>query len=87
MINQINYFHRHLDEFAEFVDQEHFFDTVGIQYDGVTTVLELYRASQIRICEEGILEQIHAWTSTFLKQQLLNESILNKRLEKQVIYS
>ncbi|KAL7159562.1 hypothetical protein ABFS83_01G035600 [Erythranthe nasuta] len=75
------------DEFAEFVDQEHFFDTVGIQYGcGVSTVLELYRASQARICDEAILDKIHDWTSAFLKQQLLNQSILDKRLRKQVEY-
>ncbi|KAL8063591.1 hypothetical protein ABFX02_01G036200 [Erythranthe guttata] len=75
------------DEFAEFVDQEHFFDTVSIQYGcGVSTVLELYRASQARICDEGVLNKIHAWTSQFLKQQLLNQTILDKRLQKQVDY-
>ncbi|KAL8063580.1 hypothetical protein ABFS82_01G035500 [Erythranthe guttata] len=74
------------DEFAEFVDQEHFFDTVSIQYSGASTVLELYRASQARIFGEDILEKIHAWTSQFLKQQLLNQTILNKRLQKQVDY-
>ncbi|XP_020549885.1 cis-abienol synthase, chloroplastic-like [Sesamum indicum] len=69
----------------EFIDREHFFNTVGRQYSGVTTVLELYRASQMRIYkEEAILEKIHAWTSAFLKQQLLSGSILDKGLHKQV---
>ncbi|KAG8375407.1 hypothetical protein BUALT_Bualt10G0096900 [Buddleja alternifolia] len=35
------------DELAEFVDQEHFFHKVSIQYTGVTTVLELFRASRV----------------------------------------
>ncbi|KAL0323969.1 UNVERIFIED_CONTAM: Cis-abienol synthase, chloroplastic [Sesamum calycinum] len=75
------------DELAEFIDREHFFNMVGIQYSGVTTVLELFRASQMRIYkEEAILEKIHAWTSDFLKQQLLSGSILDKRLHKQVGY-
>ncbi|KAL0312161.1 UNVERIFIED_CONTAM: Cis-abienol synthase, chloroplastic [Sesamum radiatum] len=75
------------DELAEFIDREHFFNTVGIQYSGVTTVLELFRASQMRIYkEEAILEKIHAWTSAFLKQQLLSGSILDKRLHKKVGY-
>ncbi|EYU22004.1 hypothetical protein MIMGU_mgv1a018573mg [Erythranthe guttata] len=74
------------DELTEYVDEEHFVNTVSMQYDGVTTVLELYRASQARICDESILDKIHDWTSAFLKQQLLNQSILDKRLRKQVEY-
>nr|QEY10196.1 diterpene synthase class I [Scutellaria barbata]UNZ11785.1 diterpene synthase class I [Scutellaria barbata] len=75
------------DELAEFVDQEHFFSTVNMQYSGVTTVLELYRASQIRIYEdESTLDKIHAWTKGFLTHQLLNQAILDKQLQKQVEY-
>nr|WJZ49125.1 hypothetical protein [Scutellaria barbata] len=75
------------DELAEFVDQEHFFSTVSMQYSGVTTVLELYRASRIRIYkDESTLEKIHAWTEAFLKHQLVNQSILDKQLQKQVEY-
>lgn len=85
MKSLVNSFHHDLDELAEYVDQEHFFNKVSIQYSGVTTVLELYRASQLRICEEGILDKIHAWTSAFLRQQLLNQSIQSKRLREQVI--
>lgn len=82
---QVNYFHHDLDDLAEYVDQEHFFNTVSIQHSGVSTVLELYRASQVRICGEGILEKIHSWTSAFLRKQLLNHSIQSKRLREQVI--
>ncbi|KAL7159544.1 hypothetical protein ABFS83_01G034800 [Erythranthe nasuta] len=75
------------DELAEYVDEENFLNTVSIQYDVVTTVLELYRASQARVCEEGnILDRIDAWTSAFLKQQLLNQTIPDERLRKQVDY-
>ncbi|KAK4388989.1 Cis-abienol synthase, chloroplastic [Sesamum angolense] len=75
------------DELAAFVDQERFFDTVSPQMGGVATVLELYRASQVQISEEeSSLERIHAWTSKFLKQQLLNKTIPNKQLQKQVNY-
>nr|UNZ93471.1 diterpene synthase class I [Scutellaria baicalensis] len=75
------------DELAEFVDQEHFFNIVHMHYSGVTTVLELYRASQIKIYEdEIILDKIHAWTKAFLKHQLINQSILDKQLQKQVEY-
>ncbi|KAK4435738.1 Cis-abienol synthase, chloroplastic [Sesamum alatum] len=75
------------DELAAYVDQEHFFETVSLQMSGVDTVLELYRASQARLHEdETTLEKLHAWTSTFLKQQLLSKTILDKRLQKQVEY-
>ncbi|KAL0401011.1 UNVERIFIED_CONTAM: Cis-abienol synthase, chloroplastic [Sesamum latifolium] len=73
------------DDLAAFVDQEHFFGSVSSQFTGVTTILELYRASQLRMHkEEPVLEEIHSWTGTFLRQQLLNQTILDKRLQKQV---
>ncbi|KAK6158723.1 hypothetical protein DH2020_006037 [Rehmannia glutinosa] len=74
------------DELEDYMNRERFFNTISIQYSGITTVLELYRASQVRMYGESILEKIHAWTSGFLKQQLLNQSILDKRLQKQVEY-
>ncbi|PIN17551.1 cis-abienol synthase [Handroanthus impetiginosus] len=73
------------DELAPYADREHFFDTVSLDMSGVTAVLELYRASQVRIHEEeSTLEKVHTWTSTFLNQQLQNKSILDKKLQKQV---
>ncbi|KAI3468362.1 hypothetical protein Pfo_025025 [Paulownia fortunei] len=72
------------DELAPYAEQEH---VVSLQMTGVTTVLELYRASQVRIYEEeSTLEKLHAWTTTFLKQQLLSKTILDKQLQKQVDY-
>ncbi|KAL2544639.1 Ent-kaur-16-ene synthase [Forsythia ovata] len=76
------------DKLAAYTEQEHFFNTVSVQFTGVPTILELYRASQVTIHEdESVLDQIHAWTSTFLKQQLQNRTIVDKRLSKQVEYS
>ncbi|XP_011076531.1 beta-phellandrene synthase (neryl-diphosphate-cyclizing), chloroplastic-like [Sesamum indicum] len=73
------------DELAAFVDQEHFFSSVSAQFTGVTTILELYKASQLQMHEdEAVLEKIHSWTGKYLKQQLLNQTILDKRLQKQV---
>ncbi|KAK6158722.1 hypothetical protein DH2020_006036 [Rehmannia glutinosa] len=72
------------DELEDYMNRERFFNTISIQYSGITTVLELYRASHVRMYGESILEKIHAWTSGFLKQQLLNQSILDKRLQKQI---
>ncbi|KAK4486231.1 hypothetical protein RD792_008901 [Penstemon davidsonii] len=78
------------DELGEsVVDQEKFFETVSMQMNGVNTVLELYRASQFRFPkeEEGTtLGKINVWTSTFLKQQLQEKTILDKQLQKQVEY-
>lgn len=73
------------DELAEFVDEERFFNGVSMQEGSDGSVLELYRASHARINEEEqILEKIYAWTKPFLKQRLLNRSIHDGRLEKQV---
>nr|UXG91345.1 (+)-kaurene synthase [Callicarpa americana] len=73
------------DELAPYVDQQYFFDTVSLQMTGVATVLELYKASHIRLYEEeSTLEKLHAWTSKFLKQQLLSKTILDKQLQKKV---
>nr|UXG91344.1 miltiradiene synthase [Callicarpa americana] len=69
------------DELAPYADQEN----VSPQVSDVTTVLELYRASQVRIYEEeSTLKKLHDWTSTFLKQQLLSETIPDKQLHKLV---
>nr|A0A2K9RFZ9.1 RecName: Full=Class I diterpene synthase TPS6, chloroplastic; AltName: Full=Labd-13(16),14-diene-9-ol synthase; AltName: Full=Syn-isopimara-7,15-diene synthase; AltName: Full=Terpene synthase 6; Short=VacTPS6 [Vitex agnus-castus]AUT77125.1 class I diterpene synthase [Vitex agnus-castus] len=71
------------DELAPYADQVH----VNPQISDVTTVVELYRASQVRIYEEdSILEKLHAWTSTFLKQQLQSKTISDKKLHEQVEY-
>lgn len=70
------------------MDEESFISSVSMQHGGADTVLELYRASQIRMNEEEtILEKINGWTKPFLKKQLLNRSIQDKRLEKQVLRS
>ncbi|KAL3818443.1 hypothetical protein ACJIZ3_004348 [Penstemon smallii] len=78
------------DELGESVfDQEQFFETVSMQMNGVNAVLELYRASQFRFPEEDegtTLGKINVWTSTFLKQQLLEQTIVDKQLQKQVEY-
>nr|A0A2K9RFZ2.1 RecName: Full=Class I diterpene synthase 2, chloroplastic; Short=VacTPS2; AltName: Full=(13S)-vitexifolin A synthase; AltName: Full=9,13-epoxylabda-14-ene synthase; AltName: Full=Viteagnusin D synthase; Flags: Precursor [Vitex agnus-castus]AUT77121.1 class I diterpene synthase [Vitex agnus-castus] len=71
------------DELAPYADQAH----VNLQISDVTAVIELYRASQERIYEEeSTLEKLHAWTSTYLKQQLVSGTISDKKLHKQVEY-
>nr|QEV81855.1 terpene synthase 16 [Prunella vulgaris]QEY10195.1 kaurene synthase 1 [Scutellaria barbata]WJZ49123.1 miltiradiene [Scutellaria barbata] len=69
------------DEMIPYAEEEH----VSLQKSDVSTVLELYRASQARIDEEdSTLEKLYIWTSNFLKQQLLTETIPDQKLHKQV---
>ncbi|KAK2992548.1 hypothetical protein RJ640_001861 [Escallonia rubra] len=76
------------DALAEFIDEEHFFSTVGMQYTNTSTILELYKASQVRIFQrEPILEKIHGWTRNFLKSELLNRAIYDERLRNEVEYA
>ncbi|KAK3034838.1 hypothetical protein RJ639_032293 [Escallonia herrerae] len=76
------------DALAEFVDEEQFFSTVGMQYTNTSTILELYKAAQIRIFQrEPILEKIHDWTRNFLKNELLNRAICDERMRNEVEYA
>nr|AHL67262.1 kaurene synthase-like 1 [Salvia rosmarinus] len=69
------------EELAPYADQER----IDLQAIDVSTVIELYRAAQERIDEEeSSLEKLHAWTTAFLKQQLLTNSIPDKKLHKLV---
>ncbi|KAK6158761.1 hypothetical protein DH2020_006075 [Rehmannia glutinosa] len=46
----------------------------------------LLRVKGYDVSSEPMLEKLHAWTSGFLKQQLLNQNIFDKRIQKQVEY-
>nr|APG42602.1 kaurene synthase-like 1 [Salvia divinorum] len=71
------------EELAPYADQER----IDLQTIDVATVIELYRAAEERIDEEeSSLKKLHAWTTTFLKQQLLTNSIPDKKLRKLVNY-
>nr|AJQ30185.1 kaurene synthase-like protein [Salvia fruticosa] len=71
------------EELAPYAEQER----VDLQTIDVATVIELYRAAQERISEEeSSLEKLLGWTTTFLKQQLLTNSIPDNKLHKQVEY-
>ncbi|KAK2979466.1 hypothetical protein RJ640_026364 [Escallonia rubra] len=77
-----------VDALSEFVDEEYFFSTVGMQYTNTSTILELYKAAQIRIFQrEPILEKIHEWTRNFLNNELLNRAIYDERLRNEVEYA
>uniref|UniRef100_A0A1W7HBY4 tricyclene synthase n=1 Tax=Scoparia dulcis TaxID=107240 RepID=A0A1W7HBY4_SCODU len=76
------------DKLVAFSEEESFFNTTSIQFTGIPTILELYRASEVALDEEEIiLDKIQAWTSKYLKQKLLDHSISDKRLHKQVEYA
>nr|AZB50374.1 terpene synthase 3 [Salvia yangii] len=72
------------EELAPYAEQERF----DLQTIDLATVIELYRAAQERTCEENdnSLEKLLAWTTTFLKHQLLTNSIPDTKLHKQVEY-
>ncbi|CAI9103607.1 OLC1v1002124C1 [Oldenlandia corymbosa var. corymbosa] len=74
------------EELVGFADEESFFRTISPQFTGMTTILELYRASQysLTLGDEVILGKINAWTGAYLKQQLLNQSIIDRRLRMEV---
>ncbi|KAM7461960.1 hypothetical protein LguiA_030081 [Lonicera macranthoides] len=72
----------------EYVDQEHFFNTSSPQITTANTIIELYKASEVKILEdEPILENIQNWTNTFLKHQLSNQEICDDQLRKEVDYA
>ncbi|KAM7461961.1 hypothetical protein LguiA_030082 [Lonicera macranthoides] len=72
----------------EYVDQEHFFNTSSPQITTVNTIIELYKASEVKILEdEPILENIQNWTNTFLKHQLSNQEICDDQLRKEADYA
>nr|AZB50372.1 terpene synthase 4 [Origanum majorana] len=71
------------EELAPYANLEHF----SQQKVDTAMAIELYRAAQERIHEdESGLDKILAWTTTFLEQQLLTNSILDNKLHKLVEY-
>nr|UVC58054.1 KSL6 protein [Isodon rubescens] len=76
------------DELGGYVDEESFFATVSFESSGTDTVLELYKASQVRLPEDDdTLEKLHDWTSKFLKQKLQSKTILDQQLERKVEFN
>ncbi|KAM7466015.1 hypothetical protein LguiB_013577 [Lonicera macranthoides] len=76
------------DSLEEYVDQEHFFNTSSPQITTANTIIELYKASEVKILEdEPILENIQNWTNTFLKHQLSNQEICDDQLRKEADYA
>ncbi|KAK2987195.1 hypothetical protein RJ640_026475 [Escallonia rubra] len=74
------------DDLAELEEQDKFFKSVSPVFRDTSTVLELYRASQMTVLEkEPNLEKLHGWTSSLLKHQLLNHTIKDQRLHNEIL--
>ncbi|XP_050232510.1 ent-kaur-16-ene synthase, chloroplastic-like [Mercurialis annua] len=73
------------DVLAQLSEEEHFFNSVSPQFKSINTILELFKASKLTIYEnEPVLEKLEAWTSSFLKQQLLIGAIKDSQLREEV---
>lgn len=86
-LNGLCYDAEPLTQFSE----DHIFNYLGGHMKDISTILELYRASQFIIHpNESILEKQNFWTSHFLKQELSNGSIradkLNKYIGQEVVF-
>nr|QXT24226.1 IlKSL2 [Isodon lophanthoides var. gerardianus] len=76
------------DELAAYVDEESFLAMASFESSGTDTVLELYKASEVRLPEDDdTLEKLHDWTSKFLKQQLQTKTILDQQLQRKVEFN
>ena len=74
-----------VDNLTEFKDQTDFFNSTIVQYKSTNTILELHKTSQVKIFqEEPILEEIKAWTSSFLRNELQSGRIHDRRLREEV---
>nr|UVC58052.1 KSL8 protein [Isodon rubescens] len=70
------------DALGAYVDGESF------ESSGTDTVLELYKASHVRLPEDDdTLEKLHDWTFKFLKQQLESKTILDQQLLRKVEFN
>ncbi|XP_048232203.1 ent-kaurene synthase TSP4, chloroplastic isoform X1 [Ricinus communis] len=68
------------DALANFDEKEKLLHTKDIK-----AMLELFKASQLEICEdESALCRIYAWTSNYLKEELVNGEIPDKSLQAEV---
>ena len=65
-----------IDALAQFDEVNYFNNTVQGHLRDMNTVLELYKASQIKILpEESVLEKVESWSSYYLKEELSKDAI------------
>ncbi|OEL28312.1 Stemod-13(17)-ene synthase, partial [Dichanthelium oligosanthes] len=76
------------DVFSQFSEESRFQDSVQGQLNDTKTLLELYKASQIRISEdEWNLENVSSWTGELLKQQLSTKRVSTPIIPQEVEYA
>ncbi|XP_050234623.2 ent-kaur-16-ene synthase, chloroplastic-like [Mercurialis annua] len=76
------------DVLAHVSEEEHFFNTASPQFKSTKTILELFKASKLMIYKnELVLEKLEVWTYSFLKQQLLTDSIKDSKLREEVCHA
>ncbi|RLN07479.1 hypothetical protein C2845_PM11G08430 [Panicum miliaceum] len=76
------------DVFSQFSEESRFRDSVQGQLNDTKTLLELYKASQIRISEdEWNLENVSSWTGELLRQQLSTKIVSKPIMPQEVQYA
>ncbi|XXG69080.1 hypothetical protein AAC387_Pa06g2033 [Persea americana] len=80
------------DALAQFAEEEVFFDSLGFHNKDLSTVLELYKASQIMTCsKEPVLEKLNSWSSHFLQRELSKDAMhvdgYQNHIKKEVDYA
>ncbi|TKW32141.1 hypothetical protein SEVIR_2G150200v4 [Setaria viridis] len=76
------------DVLSHFAEESRFHDSVEAHLNDSKALLELYRASLVRILEdEGTLEKIGAWSGKLLKQQLCSNRLSRSISPKEVEYA
>ncbi|KAJ4981935.1 hypothetical protein NE237_032772 [Protea cynaroides] len=91
-ILRINGYDVSSDALAQFDEKLYFSDPLGGCMEDVSALLELYKASEIRILpNEPVLENLNFWLSRCLEQELSNDSLsedgVHKYMSKQVEYT
>ena len=76
------------DVLSGFEKQQNFLISAPEYEKDIKSILELYKASLLPIFQnEPVLENIHAWTSTYLKEKLLSGQINDRSLHVEVIHT
>ena len=79
-----------VDALAQFAEEEFFFESLGFHNKDLSTVLELYKASQIMTCsKEPVLEKLNSWSCHFLERELSKDAMhvdgYQNHIKKEVI--
>ena len=86
----VDVLHCCIDALAQFIDVNRFNNTVQGHLRDMSTVLELYKASQIKILpKEPVLDKIESWSTCYLKEKFSMDAIrrLDAISEEVIIWS